>query len=195
MSFADKKVVELAARRFHHSAGAGCSVQQQQPTAAGAWSRSRSAALDKPLQRTQVLSVVSSLLRVRVWFLLLTVLATVSGWQSAAHAQSHVAACMSASDAHGCAGPADGLKQVMSSAPGARQSQLKSPPLPEPLSPAAPDMTDVFGAEDPPEDEELADLPANLLVRLHGVLQSGPASIQLEPAYPPTTELDRPPRA
>jgi len=135
---------------------------------------------------------VSIVLRKRLLFALLTAVAAVYGWASGA--QAHVSDRVSAMDAQLSAVAADvGPHNVVHSASEAGQFRVERAPAPVNPIPAAPDMNDV-SAEDAPDDEELADMAANPLGHVHGALQTGPASIQLEPSHAPSTQLDRPPR-
>jgi hypothetical protein len=69
--------------------------------------------------------------------------------------------------------------------------------VPAPAAPQRADLpadTELSAAEDSPDDEELADMASGLLGHVQRLMQRAPASIQLEPAHAPSTQLDRPPR-
>lgn len=132
------------------------------------------------------------MLRIRLLFSLLTALLVAGIGQGGARAQDCGSADQSgAAPVASCAGGSAAL----TSADGERAAKLERSSAPSaPAHGEQPGSADGV-SEDSPDDEELADLAASALIRAHAPLLHAPASIQLEPAHAPSTQLDRPPRA
>lgn len=122
---------------------------------------------------------MSSLLRIRLLLGLLTALVVTGSWPSGARAEE-------------CGSPAQDRASLAHPQP----NMLQGSQLPDsPLHGEQPGTAALVSAEDSPDDEELAVVAPCWLGRARELMQLGPASIQLEPAHAPSTQLDRPPRA